>query len=168
MRSDLEQPPCLHRLRLSLQFEWGERLDSDGVTDEAERLVTQDDLPRSCGLLEPRGDVHRVARREEMPAVYVAGDDLAGVDAGSSLDANAPFSLEVVVDVLEPRTHFGGGANSPQRIVLVEHRNAERRHDGIADEFLDRAAVVLDRLIDLVEIALHDPPHRLRVELLAQ
>ena len=168
MRGDLEQPPGLHCLRLSLQFEWGERLHSDGIPDEAERPVAQDDLPRSRGLLEPGGDVHRVARREELPTARVASDDLARVDAGSSLDAYAPFSLQVVVDQLKACTHFGGGTDGPERIVLVEDGNAERRHHGIADEFLDRAAVVLDRLADLVEVALHDPPHRLRVELLAQ
>ena len=52
--------------------------------------------------------------------------------------------LELAVEAGEGRPHLGGGAHRPQRVVLVDARNAEDRHDGVADELLDRAAVALE------------------------
>ena len=37
-----------------------------------------------------------------------------------------------------------GGADRPQGVVLVDDRDAEDRHDRVADELLDGAAVRLD------------------------
>ena len=51
-----------HRLRLPLQLERLDRLDLDGVADEPVRLLADQDLESRRRLLEPRGDVDRVAR----------------------------------------------------------------------------------------------------------
>ena len=45
------------------------------------------------------------------------------------------------------------GADCPLRVVLVRERDAERRHDGVAGELLDDAAVGGDAVRDLVEEA---------------
>ena len=37
------------------------------------------------------------------------------------------------------------GADGPLGVVLLRGRRAPHRHDGVADELLDRAAVALDR-----------------------
>ncbi len=39
-----------------------------------------------------------------------------------------------------------------ERVVLVRDRHAERRHDGVADELLDRPALGLDLLAHRAEV----------------
>ena len=45
-----------------------------------------------------------------------------------------------------------GGAHGAERVVLVDLRHAEHGHDGVADELLDGAPVVLDRRPHRVEV----------------
>ena len=39
---------------------------------------------------------------------------------------------------------LGGGTNSPERIILVQLRDAEDSHHCVADELLDGATVALE------------------------
>ena len=64
--------------------------------------------------------------------------------------------------------HLGGGADGPERVVLVDDRDAEDRHDRVADELLDRPTVALEDRPHRVEPAAHDRAQRLRVEVLAK
>src|SRR4051812_14359055 len=50
----------------------------------------------------------------------------------------------------------------------MDARESEHRHDGVADVFLDRAAVPGDRRAHRVEVARHRLPQRLGVELLPE
>jgi hypothetical protein len=50
----------------------------------------------------------------------------------------------------------------------VRDRHAEYGHHRVADELLDRAAVVLEDASHLREVSGHDAPQRLRVEPLAE
>ena len=68
----------------------------------------------------------------------------------------------------EGLAHLDGRPQRAQRVVLVHDRHAEDRHHRIADELLDRAAVALDDLLHLLEVAGQERPQRLRVEPLAQ
>ena len=63
-----------------------ERLDGFGlyrISDERERLGADQHLARLRCLLQPCGDVDRVAGREPLLG---AGEHFAGVDANSALD----------------------------------------------------------------------------------
>ena len=64
--------------------------------------------------------------------------------------------------------HLVGRAHCPERVVLVDDRDAEDGHHGVADELLDSAAVPFQHGAHLVEVADHHPPHRLRVHALAE
>ncbi len=64
--------------------------------------------------------------------------------------------------------HVRRGARRPERVVLVQHRDAEHRHDRVADVLLDRPAVSLDRGPHRVEVPRLHVPHGLGIELLAQ
>ena len=55
-----------------------------------------------------------------------------------------------------------------QRVVLVCGRHAEDRHDGIADELLDRSPVVLDDCLHPSEVAREQLAERLGVDRLPQ
>ena len=68
-----------------------------------------------------------------------ADEHLAGVHADPAGEADAVVAFELVVEVLERRAHVDGGADRAERVVLVELRDAEHGHHGVADELLDRA-----------------------------
>ena len=127
--------------RLALRLERGRRLDLDGVAHQPVGRLAEQDLARLGRLLEPRGDVDRVAGRQPLLG---AGDHLAGVDADPELEPRAVAGLELVVQLGEPVPQLGGRAHGAQRVVLVHHRDAEDGHHRVADELLDRAAVPLD------------------------
>ena len=59
-------------------------------------------------------------------------------------------------------------AHGPESIVLVDARDAEHGHHAVAEELLDRAAMLLDRLAHLLEVGRHDLAQRLGVDRLAQ
>jgi hypothetical protein len=72
------------------------------------------------------------------------------------------IAAEVVVQRVERHEHVGGRPHRPESVVLVDLRNAEDLHDGIADELLDGSAVTLDRGAHRVEEALHHSSQRFR------
>ena len=147
---DLEQPICRDGGALALELQL-DGLDLHRVSDELLRFLPDQDLAGLCVLLEPRRDVHGVARDE---CIAVAGHDLARVHADPRLQP----------DRRDGRPQLDRGANSPERVVLVRLRDAEHRHHGVADELLDRAAVPLEDGARVLEVAAHRRPQRLGVE----
>src|SRR5262249_47180050 len=99
--------------------------------------------------LEPGGDVDGVAGHE---GLALTRDDAAGVDADPELRA----------------AELRGRAYGTQRVVLVGLRHAEDRHDGVADELLDAAAVAPQRGARLGEPLVLVRPHRRGVAGLAE
>ena len=154
-------------LGLALQLERLDRLHVDVVADEAVREVSEEHLVLAGRLLEAGGDVHGVAGDEPLAGGRVARDDLARVHAGAVGEADAPGALELLVQLLERSLHPGRGAYRAHGVVLVEHREAEDGHHGVADELLDHAAVPLELGAHRVEVARHHLAQRLRVEPLA-
>jgi hypothetical protein len=118
--------------------------------------------------LEPLREIDGVAGDERLAGGRIAGDDLAGVDADPHLESDAVLSLELGVELAEPIPHLVGGADGTQRIVLVGDRDAEHGHHRVADELLDRAAVMLEHGAHLREVPAHDGAQGFRVEPLAE
>ena len=126
------------------------RLGHDLIGRQPERGRADQDLARLGGLLEPRRDVQRLARRER--GVAVLDDHLA------RLDADPHGELAVArLDDLHRRPHGALG------VVLVRDRDAEDREDGVAGELLDRAAVRVDVRLRAVEEPRHASPGDLGV-----
>ena len=69
---------------------------------------------------------------------------------------------------VECLAHLDGGPDGAQGVVLVQHRNAEDGHDGVADVLLDDAAMALDDVAHLAEVARQQVSVRLWIELPAQ
>ena len=118
---------------------------STGSTSTAPRTSSSVASPISTSsgvgrLLQPGGDVDRVAGREPLLG---AGHDLAGVHADPSLDA----------ELRECLAHLHRRPAGAQRIVLVHRRHAEHGHDRVADELLHRSAVRLDDRLHPLEVA---------------
>ncbi len=153
---NLEQGERADGLRFPFEDKRLDRLDSDGVADEAVRLGSDEHLSCAGSLLEPSSDVDSVAGDERL--TFTADDDLAGVDP----DAR----LEPVLG--DGGAHLGRSANCAQRVVLVRDGDPEDGHHGIADELLDGAAVTLEDHAKILEVAPHPCAQRLGIRRLAE
>ena len=151
VRKHLRKPQGGNGFGLSLEGEGLERLDPHCVADEDVRLLAEQDLARRRHLLEAGGDVDRVTGDERLA---VTGDDIAGIHTDANLQ----------VERLDRIAHLGRGPHRTQRVILVDVRKAEHRHDRITDELLDRATVVLEDSPQLRVVTAHDASQRLRIQ----
>jgi hypothetical protein len=83
----------------------------------------------------------------------IPGYDLARIHTGASGDRHPPVALQVSVQDLYGFTHVDRGPNGAERVVLVELRNTEDGHDGVADVLLDHPPMALDRGSHRIEVA---------------
>ena len=143
------EPVGNDRLGLSLDREL-DALGGDGVANQPQRGVPQEDFPRAGRLLEPRRDVDRVTRDER---VALPRHDRARVDADPRLETQAVHHLAQ----LDRRSRCA------QRIVLRRDRDPEHRHDRVADELLDGAAVPLQDHARGLVVPVHQHPQRLGI-----
>ncbi len=158
-----------NRFRLALQGERLDRLGEDMAPDEGIRDLADEHLVDGRGLLEAGGHVDGIPGREPLLRGRVGvRDDLAGVDAGATADADAVLALEVVVQPLERADHAVGRADGAQRVVLAGPREAEDRHDRVPDVLLDPAAVTLDLVGHRREVPFLHLVDGLRIDALAE
>ena len=153
--------PSLSRISSSRQASSGspkpfsvDRADLLGL-DDADRQPAGErpdhDLSRRGGLLQPRGDVDRLAGGEGR--VGLVGDDLARLDPDPGLQPELVYRVE----------DRGRGAHSALGVVLMCLRDPERSHDGVAGELLDDAAVRRDAVRDVLEERVDAPANDLRI-----
>ncbi len=160
----LEQPVGAQGLRLPLRLERRDQLGANGVPHQPERRLAEQHLTGAGGLLEPRRHVNGVTGHERL----AGPDDLAAVDADPHLDGRPEPLLELTVQSDEPRLHLERGPAGSQRVVLACDRHPEHADDCIADEFLDRAAVALERDAHLAEVQPEQLLHRLWIHALTE
>ena len=139
---DVEQAECRHTLRLALELERLDRLDLDEVAHEPVRQLAEEHLACPGSLLEAGRGVDRIAGDQSLPGRRVACDHFPGVDTDAVLERDPVCLLETLVQGAQGILHAPGGADSTERVVLVNAGEAEDRHDRIADELLDRASVL--------------------------
>jgi hypothetical protein len=151
----VEQAPGGDGLRLPFQHERLDRFRVDRVDDEDVRLRPEKDLARVGRLLQPGGDVDGVAGDQPLRR---PGDDLPGIDADPALE----------LELAQGRLHLLRHAHGAQRVVLTHHWHAEHGPDGVADELLHAAAVLLDDRLHPLEVAGQQSLQRLRVDGLAE
>jgi hypothetical protein len=150
---------------LSLQLPRLEWLRLDGVPYQPERLCAEQDLARRGSLLQASSDVDRIARGQ---ALFRSGDDLARVDADPQLEPGSEVPLELFVQVIEHFAELAGRADRAEGVVLVHPGDAEDSHYGVADEFLDGAAMPFDDPPGLLEVPGQHATQRLGIEPLAE
>ena len=153
---------------LSLHREGLQRFGDHGCPDQPVGGFAEEDLTGLGRLLQPGCDVHRVARYERLPRRGIGRHDLPRIHPDAGPDPGSPPALELHVQGVQRRLHVDRRADRPEGVVLMNLRNAEHRHHGVADELLDRPAVAFDHRAHLGEVALDDLAERLGVELLAQ
>jgi hypothetical protein len=123
------------------------------------RLVDECAVLR-CGRLEAGGCVDHVARSHPLTGIgprRERDERLAGRHADADLEL--AFLARPVAD-RERRAH------GPLRVVVVRGRGAEERHDGVADELLDGAAVPLELRAESLVVGTQEGLDVLRIELL--
>ncbi len=144
-----------HGLTLALQRQRLDGLRLDRVSSQAQSRLAEQGLTGLRGLLQPRGNVDGVTRREPLLG---ARDHLAATDADPPLDA----------ELGQGQLHLRRCLERAHCIVFVHGRQPEDRHHGVADELLDDAAMALDDRLHALEIAREQRTERLRVERLAE
>src|SRR5262245_42504758 len=164
MDVDLVEAERVHGLCLALDGERSERAGLDCILDQWVGRFPDQDLARFSRLLEALGEHDRIAGDVRAAGLRVAGDHATGVDARSGTQPHPPRLVELFIEHGKPVTHLRCGADCSQRVVLVDVRDAEHRHDLVTDELLHGPAVALDDGPHLIEVAGHDPPHRLGIE----
>ena len=147
----VEQPPRIQRLCLTLRGHRAGELGRDCIRQKAVRDIADQDHSGLGGLFQSRGDVDGVAGDER---VARAGDDLAGIDPDPGLKPEGG----------DGGLQFERRAGRAQGVVLVDLRDSEDRHDGVADELLDARAMPLERGARIVEVAGLELPERLGIQ----
>ena len=154
---------------LALQLERFELLDGDRIPDEPVRRRADHDLTRLRALLEPRGDVDHVARRECAAGRAVAGDDLARVDPGAGVRARArsraTSSSLTTASAARASTAAATALSASSSCSTGRPKTATSASPA---NFSSVPAVTGDDGRDLAEVARQDSPHRLGIEPLAE
>ena len=141
-----------------------DRLHAHRIFHEPIRRRPEQHLTGAGRLLQSSRDVHRVAGHESLADTLIASHDLAGVHADADADVDAVVGAEFLVQSIERPLHALGRSHGAERVVLVQPRDPEDGHDGVADVLLHHAAVLLDHRGHRIEIARLDATECLRIE----
>ena len=129
------------------------------------RLVDEDAVD-GRGRLQARRGVDDVAGRHPLAFIRAGGERdhrLAGGDADADVEAERRIRRVEVGERVSCRQRAPHGALG---VVLVRQRRAEERHDGVADELLDRAAEPLQLGLHPAVIGREHAADVLRIEVL--
>ena len=151
-----------------LRFKALELLGPCRAADHSPGRVVEQNGPRGGLDLETRRQVHCITRDQCRSLRGIAGDDHPGRQPDPEVQADAVDAGEFFAESRKSIPQLQGGPRGAQGIVLVRARDPEDRHDGIADELLDRAAVALEDRARQGVVAAEDGPRDLRVELFTE
>jgi hypothetical protein len=132
------------------------------VPGRPKRLLVDEDAVDGGGDLEAGGSVDDVAHGHRLPFRY-RGVESDVRFAGRNGDAR----LLSAVLLGEPVSNGERRADGSLSVVLVRHRSAEERRDGLADELLDPAAQTLELGANAAVVGSEERADVLRVELLS-
>lgn len=122
-RERAQERPAPHAGRLALRLDRPLVAELEGSARSRHRPLADQDLARLGTLLEPRRDVHRIARDERASLSWPPDDDLARVDADAKLEPG--------VDRANALPQREGGVQAPLGVVLEGQRCSEGGHHGI-------------------------------------
>ncbi|CAB4713400.1 unannotated protein [freshwater metagenome] len=147
---------------------WGEGLEprvADGtVREHLGGLADEHSTGWRLGL-QPGCGVHHVAHRRVGTARAEGADEhLPGIDA----DAHLQTGDRLTVVIAQRLLHLQRGADGPLGIVVVRDRRTEERNDAVADDLVHVPAEKDHVLHHLLEDAVHESLHLLRVCVLGQ
>ncbi len=155
LREDPERSPRWHGTGLALESLVPDLLERDRPRSRALGRLAHEDGPGDRDRLESARGVDEIAG--DHPLIGRADGDcgLPGHDAGPGRDPRA--------ERLDGIDELETGPHCPLGIVLVCGGSAPDRHDGVADEFLDRPAVATHHVPGEIEVAAQQVSGVLRV-----
>src|SRR5919197_5781032 len=96
----------LERRALALDYQRYYRLGVHRMTDQAERVVPEQDVSGARRLLKPRRNVHDVTRRKRASGRGRARDGLAGVDPDAHRELDATLAAQLAAQVRDRLAHL--------------------------------------------------------------
>ena len=134
-------------------------------------MLRDQDLPRNCRLLQPRGYIGGIAHRGVVHAQVIADaahHHKTRVQALAHLKSQAARTLQLLVEGLERLYDGKGRVHRPPSMILVCDGGAKQRHDAVAQELVDRALVAMHLAQHQLQRPAHDRVHLLGVQALGQ
>ncbi len=154
------RPPHRHGLELAFQLAHTGVLVDDRRIGRVLGRLTDEHRARLGHRLDPRGGVDQIAGHHPLGA---RADRDRGL-AGEHTDARAePLRAHLGADRLDGGDQVERGPHGTLGVVLHRDRRAPHRHDGVADELLDGAAVTGDQRPAGVEVPGEERTHVLGV-----
>ena len=149
------------RLGLALRVDRECRPELEGAVHRLGGSGADDGRTGLRRLLEPGGNVDRVAGDERAALARLPCDDLTGVHADAELEPPVEHRLEALL-------HGERGVQCALGVVLERLRDAEDGHDRVAGELLDRSAGTADLVGHRVVEALEQDARPLRILLIGE
>ena len=143
-------------LGLAFRLQRDRLVELEGTSGRGHRALAGEDRAGLSCLLEASCDVHGVAARERAAFARRSDDDVAGVEAD-------PQRKSAFEELSQPALHGECSVQRALGVVFQRSRRAERRHNRVAGELLDRPARALDLLGHCVVEAVEDRPRLLRI-----
>ena len=166
LRARADGEPGADRVRLPLRNDRLCLAEVDEVSRRTVSLLADENRVRRRSGLKARRGIDDVARDHRLPQLRPRperDDRLACVNGQAHLQIQLRIGR---VELSDGAARSEGRAHRTLRIVAVRDRRTEDRHDGVADELLDRPAEGLDLRAQPRVIAVQDPAHVLGIELL--
>ena len=164
-RDDPKCPPQHRRLVLALERMRAGVLVDDGLLGCAMCRVADQHRSRLGSCLDPRGGVDEIPRHHALALGTDRHRCLTGEDTGPGTQLRR---ADFVAERRHRRHEVERGAHRALAVVLGRSGRAPHRHDCVADELLDSAAVQPDQPAARVEVARKELAHLLRVAPLRQ
>src|SRR5262249_52378208 len=160
---------CANRLSLSFDLKLTEVIEHEEPVPKVLSSSTGYDLAWCGDSEQPGGEVGRVADRRVVHTQIVANgadDHRTGIDADPHAEFDAVSSLDILGKRLESILYCEPRTERALSVVLVRDRRPEERHHPVAEELVDRALVIVNRIEDHLEDAVHDRVDVFGIELL--
>jgi hypothetical protein len=117
-------------------------LSLNSALRELSRRFAQINGSRLGDGLESRSNIDDVAHDGGSAVVHFTNHRQAAVEADAELRTSAKLAFKIVRRPPDAINNAQGGPASPDRRVLVGNWRTENRHDAVAREVLDRAAML--------------------------
>ena len=152
----------LHRSFLAFQCQRRDWFEVEEVRSSLIGTRADKNLAARRSVFEPRRQIYCVAYDRLITSIFgtdLARDNRPAVDPDMDLKLGSVSAINLGNDF----HHFERSPQCALRVVLVPDWRAEQRHDFVADEFVDRAFVLLHNRDERLETGVHQRAHFFRI-----
>src|ERR1700687_339391 len=160
-----------HRLRLAFERYGIEDVDGRRARQPAIEQLGDQDLPAAGPRAEARGGGDRGADDrvlQPLGAADVAGEDFAGIEADADGDRPPALTAPLGVEPGDPALHGDRRLDCPVGVIAASQGRPPERHHRVADELVERPAVLEDHGDHLGEVLGEQAGDLVRAHLLGE